>query len=44
MAYYYDHQAEVDAEIQAELSELRRARASLPPSPFVKRMQAEGNL
>ena len=44
MAYYYDHQSEIDAEIQAELSELRTAQAVAKPTPFVVRMQAKGIL
>ena len=42
MTYYYDHQAQIDAEIQAELAEIRAAQAVAPPSPFVLRMQAKG--
>jgi uncharacterized protein (DUF433 family) len=44
MTYYYDHQAEIDAEIQAELAEVRAAQSAAPPSPFVLRMQAKGIL
>jgi uncharacterized protein (DUF433 family) len=44
MTYYYDHQAEVDAEIQAEVTEVRSAQAAAPPSPFLLRMQAKGIL
>ena len=44
MTYYYDHQAEIDAEIQAELAEVRAAQAAAPPTPFVLRMQAKGIL
>lgn len=44
MAYYYDHQAEIDAEIQAELVEVRAAQAAAAPSPFVAKMQAKGLL
>ena len=44
MTYYYDHQAEIDAEIQAELAEVRAAQASAPPTPFELRMQAKGIL
>jgi uncharacterized protein (DUF433 family) len=44
MTYYYDHQAEIDAEIQAELAETRSAQAAAPPSPFLLRMQAKGIL
>lgn len=44
ITYYYDHQAEIDAEIQAELDAIRTARAAAPPSAFLLRMQAKGIL
>ena len=44
MTYYYDHQAEIDAEIQAELAEVRAAQAAVQPTPFMLRMQAKGIL
>ena len=44
MTYYYDHQAEMDAEIQAELAEVRAAQAAAPPTRFLLRMQAKGIL
>jgi uncharacterized protein (DUF433 family) len=44
MAYYYDHQGEIDTEIKAELDEVRLASDSAPPTPFVVRMQAKGLL
>lgn len=44
MMYYYDHQAEIDAEIQAELADVRAAQAAAAPSPFMLRMQARGIL
>ena len=44
MTYYYDHQAEVDTEIQCELADVRAARAEAAPSPFEVRMQAKGLL
>lgn len=44
MTYYYDHQSEIDAEIQAELSDVRAAQASRTPTPFELRMQAKGIL
>jgi uncharacterized protein (DUF433 family) len=42
MSYYYDNQAEIDAEIQAELAEVRAAQATAAPTPFMLRMQAKG--
>jgi hypothetical protein len=44
MTYYYDHQTEIDAEIQAELVEIRAAQAGAAPTPFMLRMQAKGIL
>jgi uncharacterized protein (DUF433 family) len=44
MMYYYDHQAEIDAEIQAELGEVRASQASARSTPFELRMQAKGIL
>jgi uncharacterized protein (DUF433 family) len=44
MTYYYDHQEEIDAEIQAELAEVRTAQATATPTPFELRMQAKGIL
>jgi hypothetical protein len=44
MMYYYDHQAEIDAEIQAELADVRSAQASAAATPFELRMQAKGIL
>jgi len=41
MAYYFDHQDEIDAEIAAELTEIERL-ASSPPSPFLQRLRAKG--
>src|SRR3989304_6303154 len=44
MTYYYDNEAEIDAEIQAELAEVRAAKANASPTPFELRMQAKGIL
>lgn len=44
MTYYYDHQAEIDAEIQAELAEVRSAQVAAPPTEFMLRMRAKGIL
>jgi uncharacterized protein (DUF433 family) len=41
MTYYYDHQTEIDAEIQAELAETRAAKAAAPTTPFELRMRAK---
>jgi hypothetical protein len=42
MTYYYDNQAEIDGEIQAELANVRKAQASSPATPFTLRMRAKG--
>jgi uncharacterized protein (DUF433 family) len=42
--YYYDHQDEIGAEIQAEFSVFRASRAAATPSPFLLRMQSKGIL
>jgi uncharacterized protein (DUF433 family) len=37
MAFYFDHQAEIDKEIAAELNEVDRLRACAPPASLVVR-------
>lgn len=44
MSYYYDHQTELDAEIQQQLRRVDALRAQAGPSPFVERLRAEGRL
>ena len=44
MTYYFDHQEEIDAEIQAEWKETQHAKAQSPRSPFFVRMKAKGLL
>lgn len=44
MAYYFDHQAEIDAEIEAELKQAEKPATPARPSPFVARMRAKGLL
>ena len=44
MAYYFDHQAEIDREIQAEWLQAEHAKAQGPRSPFFIRMRAKGLL
>lgn len=41
MAYYFDHQAEIDAEIQAECREVDEARARSSPSPLLLRLRSK---
>ena len=44
MAYYFDHQEEIDRELTAEFAKSEMDRASSPPSPFLLRMRALGRL
>lgn len=44
MAYYFDHQAEIDAEIEADWRAADEARKQAAPTPFVVRMKAKGLL
>ena len=44
MAHYFDHQAEIDREIQAEWQQVEQARAPESRSPFFLRMRAKGLL
>jgi hypothetical protein len=42
MAYYYDHQQEIDAEIAAELEEVDRAMQNPTRSPVWLKLKAQG--
>jgi uncharacterized protein (DUF433 family) len=44
MAYYFDHQQEIDKEIQKEVQEAASTLANAPPSPFLARMRVKGLL
>ena len=44
MGYYFDHQEEIEAEIEAEWHEAEQARASASRSPFFQRMRTKGLL
>ena|SRR5947209_7728645 len=44
MAYYYDHQQEIDAEIQAELSQLADEAKTPPRSAIWLKLKAKGLL
>jgi hypothetical protein len=41
MAYYFDHQQEIDLELQAELAQSQSERNLAPPSPLAMRMRAQ---
>ncbi|MEK7686209.1 MAG: DUF433 domain-containing protein [Verrucomicrobiota bacterium] len=40
LAFYYDHQAEFDAQIERDLKALRKARAAAGESPLQRRLRA----
>lgn len=42
MAYYFDHQDEIDREVEAEIKDAASAKAGSLPTPFVARMRAKG--
>ena len=44
MAYYYDHQPELDAEIARQEREVRRLRDQAGESPLVTRLKVRGLL
>jgi hypothetical protein len=44
MAYYFDHQEEIDQEIGQEWEEAETAKAQSTPSPFLVRMRSKGLL
>jgi uncharacterized protein (DUF433 family) len=44
LAYYYDHESEINTLIQREDEAFERLRHQAGPSPFVERMRREGRL
>lgn len=44
LAYYYDHQTELDIEIAGQQDEVRRLREQAGDSPLVARLKASGLL
>ena len=44
MAYYFDHQEEIDREINAEWDQAQRERLHAERSPFYTRLRAKGLL
>ena len=44
MTYYFDHQPEIDAEIEAEQKLIASARSNANPTPFELRLRAQGVL
>ena len=44
LAYYWDHQAEIDADIEKRLQTARQLRASAEPFPLAAKLRAQGQL
>ncbi len=44
LGYYYDHQAEMDAQIQRSVAEVERLRAEAGESPLRQRLRKMGKL
>lgn len=44
LAYYYDHQAEIDAEIVRQVEEYDRLRVEVENSPLRQKLRAMGKL
>ena len=44
LAYYFDHQDEVDREIRDEWEQADRSRSLATPSPFVAKLRSKGLL
>ncbi len=44
LAYYADHQAELDRDIELRLERVDHAQRAMPPSPLVSRLKAKGLL
>jgi uncharacterized protein (DUF433 family) len=44
LAYYHDHKAELDADIERRFRDAEELRRQLGESDFAKRMRAEGKL
>jgi uncharacterized protein (DUF433 family) len=41
MAYYFDHQAEIEKEIEDEARLVEEGRSSAAPSPMIRRLRAQ---
>jgi uncharacterized protein (DUF433 family) len=44
LAYYYDHRADLDAEIERQLARTKAGRAEAGETPLQKRLRAVGKL
>ena len=41
LAYYWDHQAELDRDIEQRLARVQELRGTTPPTPFAARVRAQ---
>ena len=44
LAFYYDHQVEIDREIEGQLQRVEKTRTDLGPSPIRQKLRAKGLL
>ena len=44
LAYYWDHQAELDQDIEARLKRIDQIKQTLKPTPLKVRLQAKGSV
>ena len=44
MTYYFDHQQEIEGEIEQEVHKTQQDRQGHPRSPFLDRMRSEGKI
>jgi len=44
LAYYYDHQVELDAQIKSDRQQAQEMREQAGPSPIAERLRADGKL
>lgn len=42
LAYYWDHQEELDADIQRRLADMEQLRKTTEPTPLLTRLKAQG--
>jgi uncharacterized protein (DUF433 family) len=42
LAYYWDHQKELDADIEKRLETVDKIQQKMPPPKFIKRLKSEG--
>ena len=42
LAYYYDHQNELEADIEKRLQKVEKLRKEIPSPPFIERLKSKG--